>query len=536
MNNLVRGEYQTKDSTFQVKLAKVEVGNYILKVEIKDDCGNYASRQIPFTVTAGEAPAPVCVQNLTVSLTTNNLGQPYHRIRAIDFLQDTDRDFDKGSCSPGGFVSIIRDFDVKQGFVPKKADSILILNCNDLGGIPVRVYFTSGAGKVSYCSVSIDVNDYNKICESLASIAGEVKTESKAPVEGAEMNLSGEMKMMKPTSLAGKYDLSNLTAQKDYTVTPSLDKDYLNGVSTFDLVTMQRHILDSRKLDSPYKLIAADVNNSKTITVLDMIQLRKLILGVNTKFENNSSWRFIPSDYVFPNPANPWQETFPEVKNFNNLVGKANNASFVGIKIGDLNSSVIPNSAGVQIRNVVDKIKLNLSEMKLEAGETKKVSFTLEDIQQVEGIQFTMEFDKSSLELIDVVNEITQDEHVAVFGDENLMTVSWNGHAKEGALFHLVLRAKKPAYLSDAIRLNDRITRKEAYKNGKLYDVVTGFDKNQEGQVYALYQNAPNPFTDETIIGFQLPVSERGTLEIKDASGRIVKVIEADFRKGYNQQ
>jgi len=536
INNLVRGEYQTKDSTFQVKLAKVEVGNYILKVEIKDDCGNYVSRQIPFTVTAAEATAPVCVQALTVSLTTTDNSQPYHRIRAIDFLQDTDRNFNSGSCSPGGFVSIIREFDVKQGFVPRKADSILILNCNDLGGIPARVYFTSGAGKVSYCSVIIDVNDNNKLCESLASIAGEVKTESKAPVEGAEMNLSGEMKMMKPTSIAGKYELSNLTAQKDYTVTPSLDKDYLNGVSTFDLVTMQRHILDSRKLDSPYKLIAADINNSKTITVLDMIQLRKLILGVNTKFENNSSWRFIPSDYVFPNPANPWQETFPEVKNFNNLVGKANNASFVGIKMGDLNGSVIPNTAGVQIRNVVDKIKLNLSEMKLEAGETKKVSFTLEDIEQVEGIQFTMEFDKSSLELIDVINDITQDEHVAVFGDENLMTVSWNGHVKEGALFHLVLRAKKPAYLSDAIRLNDRITRKEAYKNGKLYDVVTGFDKNQEGQMYALYQNSPNPFTDETIIGFQLPVSERGTIEIKDAIGRIVKVFEADFRKGYNQQ
>ncbi|MFM7089785.1 MAG: hypothetical protein ACKOZZ_03160, partial [Bacteroidota bacterium] len=349
-----------------------------------DDCGNYASRQIPFTVTAAEAPAPVCVQTLTTSLTTNDNGQPYQRIRAIDFLQDTDRDFNKGACSPGGFVSVIREFDVKPGFVPRKADSILILNCTDLGGIPVRVYFTSGSGKVSYCSVTIDVNDNNKICESLASISGEVKTESKAPVEGAEMNLSGEMKMMKPTSLTGKYDLSNLTAQKDYTVTPTLDKDYLNGVSTFDLVNMQRHILDSRKLDSPYKLIAADINNSKTITVLDMIQLRKLILGINTKFENNSSWRFIPSDYVFPNPANPWQEPFPEVKNFNNLAGKANNASFVGIKIGDLNGSVIPNTAGGQIRNIVDKVTLNLSEMKLEAGETRKVSFTLKDIDQIE--------------------------------------------------------------------------------------------------------------------------------------------------------
>jgi hypothetical protein len=536
INNLVRGAYQTKDSTFQVKLSKVEVGNYILKVEIRDDCGNYASRQIPFTVTAAEAPAPVCVQTLTVSLTTNDNSQPYHRIRAIDFLQDTDRDFNKGSCSPGGFVSIIREFDVKQGFVPRKADSILILNCNDLGGIPARVYFTSGSGKVSYCSVSIDVNDNNKLCESLASIAGEVKTESKAPVEGAEMNLSGEMKMMKPTALNGKYELSNLTAKKDYTVTPSLDKDYLNGVSTFDLVTMQRHILDSRKLDSPYKLIAADINNSKTITVLDMIQLRKLILGIITKFENNSSWRFIPTDYVFPNPANPWQESFPEVKNFNNLVGKANNASFVGIKMGDLNGSVIPNTAGGQIRSFVDKVTLNLSEMKLEAGETKKVAFSLENMKDIEGIQFTMEFDKSSLELIDVVNEIAQDEHVAIFGDENLMTVSWNGSVREGALFHLVLRAKKPAYLSEAIRLNDRITKKEAYINGKLHDVVPGFNVNQDGQVYALYQNVPNPFTDETIIGFQLPVSERGTLEIQDASGRVVKVFESEFRKGYNQQ
>jgi flagellar hook protein FlgE len=536
ITNLVRGEYQTKDSTFQVKLAKVPVGNYILKVEIKDDCGNYASRQIPFTVEAAEAPAPVCVQILTASLIAGDNGQPYQRIRAIDFLQDTDRDFNTGSCSPGGFVSIIREAEVKPGYVPRKADSVLILNCNDLGGIPIRVYFTSGSGKVNYCSVLVEVADNNKICESLASIAGEVKTESKAPVEGAEMNLSGEMKMMKPTSSTGKYELSNLTAKKDYTVTPSLNKDYLNGVSTFDLVAMQRHILDSRKLDSPYKLIAADINNSKTITVLDMIQLRRLILGINTKFENNSSWRFIPADYVFPNPANPWQESFPEVKNFNNLIGKANIASFVGIKMGDLNGSVVPNTVGGQIRNFVDKVTLNLSEMKLEAGETKKVSFSLENMKDIEGIQFTMEFDKSSLELIDVVNEIAQDEHVAIFGDENLMTVSWNGSVREGALFHLVLRAKKPAYLSEAIQLNDRITKKEAYINGKLHDVVPGFKVNQDGQVYALYQNVPNPFTDETIIGFQLPVSERGTLEIQDASGRVVKVFESEFRKGYNQQ
>lgn len=65
--------------------------------------------------------------------------------------------------------------------------------------------------------------------------------------------------------------------------------------------------------------------------------------------------------------------------------------------------------------------------------------------------------------------------------------------------------------------------------------MVSGFKVNQDGQIYALYQNSPNPFTDETIIGFQLPLSESGTLEIQDASGRIVKVFKGDFRQGYNQ-
>lgn len=142
-----------------------------------------------------------------------------------------------------------------------------------------------------------------------------------------------------------------------------------------------------------------------------------------------------------------------------------------------------------------------------------------------------MEFDKSSLELIDVINDITQDEHVAVFGDENLMTVSWNGHAKEGALFHLVLRAKKPAYLSDAIRLNDRITRKEAYKNGKLYDVVTGFDKNQEGQTYTLYQNTPNPLRMKPLLASNYQLVNVVQLKSRMRSEELLKYLKLTSEK-----
>jgi hypothetical protein len=98
----------------------------------------------------------------------------------------------------------------------------------------------------------------------------------------------------------------------DITITPHLDENPLNGVTTFDLVLITKHILGIQLLDSPYKMIAADVNNSSTITTADMIQLRKLILGIYDDFPNNTSWRFVDADYVFPDPTNPWLQEFPD--------------------------------------------------------------------------------------------------------------------------------------------------------------------------------------------------------------------------------
>jgi hypothetical protein len=79
----------------------------------------------------------------------------------------------------------------------------------------------------------------------------------------------------------------------DYTVTPTKDNDPLNGVSTFDLVLINKHILGLEPLNTPYKMIAADANNSRSITTFDIVELRKLILGIYTELPNNTSWRFV---------------------------------------------------------------------------------------------------------------------------------------------------------------------------------------------------------------------------------------------------
>ena len=54
-------------------------------------------------------------------------------------------------------------------------------------------------------------------------------------------------------------------------------------------------------------------------------------------------------------------------------------------------------------------------------------------------------------------------------------------------------------------------------------------------EAFTLYQNQPNPFQEETVIGFYLAKEGSATLSIHEVSGKILKVIEGDYGKGYNE-
>jgi hypothetical protein len=394
---------------------------------------------------------------------------------------------------------------------------------------------TDAAGNADFCTVTINVED--NFCgngTSSAAVAGAIQTESKATVEGVQVNLSGQTQKSFATGVNGLFVFNNLTAGADYTVTPSLNKGFLNGVSTFDLVLISKHILGVQPLNTAYKLIAADVNNSKSVTTLDLIQLRKLILNIDASFANNSSWRFVDASYTFPNASNPWAASFPEVKNVNDLVGSLS-ANFVAIKVGDVNGNAIANSTQGSVRNLTSNLGINVADMNLVAGNEYKVDFTAADLSGVEGFQFTLNLDKKGLELVDLVPGIAAEENFGIFAEEGVVTASWNGEAKGGVLFSLVVRAKSNTTLSEVLNLNSRYTAAEAYKGGEVMNVGLTFNASKASASYELYQNTPNPFAGETVIGFNLPVAGQATLTIQDVTGRTLKVINGEYAKGYNQ-
>lgn len=197
---------------------------------------------------------------------------------------------------------------------------------------------------------------------------------------------------------AGKYAFCPSCVCDKYLVTPSHDKNPLNGVSTYDLVLISKHILGLEPLTSPYKMIAADANKSGSITTFDIVEFRKLILGIYPiKLPSNTSWRFVDKGFVFPFPDNPFKTIFPEVIDYCTAIpSDPQNLDFVAIKVGDLNANAIAHARPAKR----PEVGLAWIASNAQAGTTLTVPVTYTGDRPAEAIQLGLRFDPARLRLI----------------------------------------------------------------------------------------------------------------------------------------
>jgi hypothetical protein len=537
--------WSTKDlgnGKFEICIENIPLGTHDLIVVVRDECGNLSvPTRIPFKVEDCKGPAPICINGLSVGLMPDGNNGGMMAVWASDFVASPIFDCTGQGPETQGSLKRVTKYSINRVGQPVNRNQTgITLTCADapLAPILVELHAWDEAGNDDFCVTFIEVIDSRNVCPGSAtggvSIAGTIATEGNAKLQGATVTLSGSSSNSAITTAAGGYSFINLTKDADFTVTPQLDKNHLNGVSTFDLVLIQKHILGVTPLNSPYKLIAADVNNSKTISTLDLIALRKLILNIDQSFQNNTSWRFVDAAYVFPNQSNPWAAAFPEVVSINDIAANTT-ANFVAIKVGDVNASASVNSAAsAEIRSTED-FKLKTQEQNLKSGNEYQVSFAAEDLKNIQGYQFALSLDQSKVELVDIQYGVAKAENFGIFKNEGLITTSWNSKYEPGALFTLVLRAKADSKLSQSLSLN-RSVHPEAYnQNNDNLGIALNFEGIQGAEAYELKQNTPNPFSDETLIGFTLPKATKGTLTIRDVKGALVYRVEGNYTKGDNQ-
>ena len=183
----------------------------------------------------------------------------------------------------------------------------------------------------------------NIFAQILPSISGMVRTPGGDGVSNATLVLSdnqGNQIASVTTGADGLYTFTDLFPGFQYNITLTKNDAPLNGVTTFDQVIMVRHILGVAAINSPYYLIATDVNNSQSLTTFDAVLLRRVVLGISNEFPV-LPWRFLRADYTFNNPANPFAEANALANTFV-LNGNLSGFDFIGIKTGDTNDSAIP--------------------------------------------------------------------------------------------------------------------------------------------------------------------------------------------------
>ena len=362
--------------------------------------------------------------------------------------------------------------------------------------------------------------------EAMASLSGHVYTPSNDMIQGVAINNENRQEV---TSVEGSYLFEENEMFNNYTLTPSLDQDYLNGVSVTDLVILEDYILGFRPLDDPYLRIAADVNNDGRISALDLQELRLLLLG-HTDVFTNQSWRFVVADYVFPDERKPFD--FTEDIVINNLQKNLYDLDWIGVKIGDINNSAIPNSTKSRIRTK-DFVDISMPDLTVHEGDRIDVPLYVD--KELFGLQVSLDLD--GLEIEGVEGLSPQFYHL----DKSASKIRIVYHSEsELPQASIVLQVKSNLHgqLSELITLGyDRIP-EVVYGDLSIASVHLSFDKgielSEKAREASLYQNQPNPFTGETVIQFEIPRAGEVAISFFSSSGQLIYSVTDVYGLGVN--
>jgi len=110
--------------------------------------------------------------------------------------------------------------------------------------VNVELWVEDEAGNKDFCITQVYVQDNMEHCgtDDGLTVAGAVSTDEDVAVEAVEVTLNGGNVIA--TNVDGTYSFNGLAEGYDYSLTPVLDANPSNGVTTYDLVLISKHILE----------------------------------------------------------------------------------------------------------------------------------------------------------------------------------------------------------------------------------------------------------------------------------------------------
>ena len=512
------------------------VGCHIVTYYATDNCGNTSSCEQEFCITSDKEPTPICRAELIWAMGADGTTEVW----ASDFNIKSE-----SACGSDETLSFSFTAD---GLTPA-----MTYTCDDIpNGIGVEIvlnmYVIDSAGNSEFCEVTLFLQDNVDACvdsgANNARVAGRVYDENFTGVQQFEVeleDLSDDEMLMDLTDDEGDYEFNGVEFYDEYLVAPVRNDLHKEGVSTLDIVMIQRHILNIEPLTSPYKIIAADADKNNSVTAADLVEIRKLILDITEEYSSNTSWQFIDANQTFIDPANPWAyETSVAIPQL--FVNYAN-VEFVAVKTGDVNNSVSFYLHGneSEVRGG-DVLNISTMDQTFKAGEQVSVSLKANDSYDLLGAQFTVDFDADVLTYLDFTEGQLALDNNKVNASAGAIAVSADfaygrTFTPGNELTTFFFTAKQDGQLSDVLAITSDVIDAEAYNNDlSILSIDLDFsgDTAEEATGFTVYQNEPNPFNTNTVVPFYIGKASTVEIEIFNAAGTVLYQSEMSADKGNN--
>lgn len=346
---------------------------------------------------------------------------------------------------------------------------------------------------------------------------GEITTEIGFPVDNVALRVLSRDNVSNPTfsNQDGNYVSDVVPTGFNYEIQASKEDSPFPGVSTLDMLFAQRHILRIEDLDSPYKIIAADVSGNQELSIVDIIVMRQLILGVIDEWNTGIAWNFVGADFNFFDPENPWP--FADAITERNAQESDCNADFIAIRIGDVDNSFEAANGFTSENRSVPESRLHMTSNTQSDG-SMVIDFYPTKDELLYGFQIALDgFDENST-VTSTLADLTDDN---VHIQSGVLNISWtNPHGESidvnEPLFSIKTQSKKTP------TLHSSILHSEMYLGDLIETHSISLDATGQAEAIANVVVNPNPFISDVTIQFQQIKEQQVTFNLFSLEGKHV--------------
>ena len=574
----------------EVVISGVPADSDRLVWRVDDGCGNTSSEETTISYADLKAPTPLCLAGLTTAFTTED---GTVTVWASDFDLGS---FDNCTSADNLSFSIVLEGEApieidNPGF---EDQSSLLFECSSLVNFAsLDVYVWDGLGNRDFCNVGIFISDngrncpqtanqscideslknenincttnsdpvcgcdnmtYSNACEAMKrgvvqfvsgecaggsglQIGGQVYTTDGQFVDFTEMSLQANLPEY-PKSMIndidGSYAFASNPVGLNYEITAKKEDTYSNGVSTLDLVLIQKHILGIDNFTNPHHVIASDVNGSQSVTGSDLVLLRQMVLGIiPNDVMVEDSWVFAVENQDYVDPLNP----FPYLSTLQLLVlnNDVMTEDFIGIKIGDVSGDVRANvqSGSSEIRTDED-VTITADKDIVAKGESVDVIVRMAEASDVYGFQ--MGIRHQGLELAEIRSDVINLDEDSYMIESNQTKLNWyDGIPLKGKLnYTMRFVAKENVDVSKAVYLSNEVMSNEIYLGDNTLETrELVLDNSHLVDGFTSYVLA-NPIVENSMIEVLTTDAAQYQFKLYDATGNEIITQSYDFDKGVN--